>query len=180
MKIGYADPPYPGRAQRTYGRHPDYAGEVDHAELVARLEAGYDAWVLHTAASTLQDVLAVCPPRVRILAWVKPFASWKPNQWPAWAWEPVILCGGRNRFGEDQTPRDWLPEPIATQRGLAGAKPYRVVAWALNCLGALPEDELDDLYPGTGAVLQAWQAWRDQTRIPLPPKRDERAQRLVP
>lgn len=36
-RMAYADPPYPGKAG-YYRDHPDYGGEVDHAELVARLE----------------------------------------------------------------------------------------------------------------------------------------------
>ena len=41
MRIAYADPPYPGCAH-LYADHPDYAGEVDHADLLARLNAEYD------------------------------------------------------------------------------------------------------------------------------------------
>ena len=50
MRIGYADPPYPGCAD-LYRDQPDYAGEVDHAALVAQLELEFDGWVLHTAAT---------------------------------------------------------------------------------------------------------------------------------
>jgi hypothetical protein len=32
LRLAYADPPYPGKA-RLYQDHPDYGGEVDHAEL---------------------------------------------------------------------------------------------------------------------------------------------------
>ena len=39
MRLAYADPPYPGLSRRYYGDHPDFAGEVDHAELLARLQA---------------------------------------------------------------------------------------------------------------------------------------------
>lgn len=39
MRIAYADPPYPGCAH-LYKDHPDYGGEVDHVELLQRLEAG--------------------------------------------------------------------------------------------------------------------------------------------
>lgn len=47
MKLGYADPPYPGCAH-LYSEHPDFAGEVDHRALVERLDAEFDGWVLHT------------------------------------------------------------------------------------------------------------------------------------
>ena len=41
MRIAYADPPYPGCAH-LYEGHPDYAGEVDHADLCRRLETEFD------------------------------------------------------------------------------------------------------------------------------------------
>jgi hypothetical protein len=50
-RLAYADPPYPGRARRYYGDHPDYGGEVDHAELVASLSADYDASSSTTVAT---------------------------------------------------------------------------------------------------------------------------------
>ena len=56
MRIAYADPPYPGCAH-LYKNHPDYAGEVDHAALVHRLETEFDGYVLHTACTTLAQVL---------------------------------------------------------------------------------------------------------------------------
>ena len=63
MRFGYADPPYPGHA-RVYRDHPDYAGEVDHAELISRLITEFpDGWALSTSAQALQDILALCPPR---------------------------------------------------------------------------------------------------------------------
>lgn len=37
LRLAYADPPYPGRSARYYSAHPDYAGEVDHAALIAQL-----------------------------------------------------------------------------------------------------------------------------------------------
>lgn len=60
MKIGYADPPYIGQSARHYKDHPDYAGEVDHAELVERLERDYDGWVLHTHVPGLRELLTLC------------------------------------------------------------------------------------------------------------------------
>jgi hypothetical protein len=55
MRIGYADPPYPGQSKKHYGDHPDYDGEVDHGALLARLSA-YDGWVLHTSSPALPGV----------------------------------------------------------------------------------------------------------------------------
>ena len=59
MKIAYADPPYIGCAH-LYRDHPDYAGEVDHARLIERLERDYDGWILHA------DWVAFSAPRIRL------------------------------------------------------------------------------------------------------------------
>lgn len=167
MRIGYADPPYPGMSG-FYRDHPDYGGEVDHAALVARLIADYDGYCLHTASTTLAEVLAHFPAEepYRILAWVKPFASFKPNVAVAYAWEPVIVKPARSRaFDGYTTIRDWLPEPITLRRGLTGAKPAAVCQWLFAVMGCEPADDLDDLYPGSGAVAAAWDAWQSQTRL---------------
>jgi len=165
MTIAYADPPYPGYAH-LYKDHPDYGGEVDHAELVDRMTREYDAWILHTASTTLGQVLAVCPDEVRVGAWVKPFASFKPGVNPAYAWEPVIFYGWKNDSSKERaTVRDWIACPITLKRGLTGVKPQEVVWWALHVLGATHEDEVDDLFPGSGAVARAWQAWRSQLSL---------------
>jgi hypothetical protein len=161
--VAYADPPYPGHAD-LYKRHPDYAGEVDHAELIARLCAEYpDGWALSTASTTLQQVLALCPADVRIGAWVKPFGVFKPAVNPAYVWEPVIFRGGRRRTDRsEETVRDWCSVPITLQRGLVGAKPEGVCFWVFSMLGLQPGDELVDLFPGTGAVSRAWERWQHQ------------------
>jgi hypothetical protein len=92
-RIAYADPPYPGKSKRYYGDHPDYAGEVDHAALVASLAADYDAWALSTSAAALQPVLEVCPPGVRVAAWFRGARANKAARLPINGWEPVIYGG---------------------------------------------------------------------------------------
>jgi hypothetical protein len=59
LRLAYADPSYPGKAW-LYRDHPDYGGEVNHAELIDRLVA-YDGWALSTSAEALPAVLALCP-----------------------------------------------------------------------------------------------------------------------
>ena len=164
MRVAYADPPYPGQAAKHYVDHPDYAGEVDHAALIGRLLREFpDGWALSTASTTLREVIALCPPVVRVGAWVKPFASFKPNVNPAYAWEPVIFYGGRQpRPRTEATVRDWCAAPITLQRGLTGAKPEAVCFWVFAFLGLQAGDELVDLFPGTGAVTRAWQRWQQQ------------------
>ena len=163
MIAGYADPPYPGHAD-LYKRHADYAGEVNHAELVARLCDEFpDGWALHTASTTLQQVLALCPTDVRIGAWVKPFGVFKPGVNPGYVWEPVIFRGGRRRTDRpEETVRDYCSVPITIKRGLVGAKPEGVCFWVFALLGLRAGDELVDLFPGTGAVTRAWERWQRQ------------------
>ena len=166
MRVAYADPPYPGMSG-FYKDHPDYAGEVDHAELIARLDAEYDGWLLHTASTTLGSVLADAATAgvddFRVMAWVKPFASFKKGVAVAYAWEPVIVKACRKPVvDEAMVYRDWIAEPITLQRGLVGAKPEAVCHWAFNVLGMTPDDELVDLFPGSGAVTRAWESWKAQ------------------
>ena len=97
LRLAYADPPYPGRSARYYRDHPDYAGEVDHAQLLTEL-SGYDGWALSTSADALQELLRLCPADVRVAAWHRGARSHKDAQGPISAWEPVIYYGGRPRL----------------------------------------------------------------------------------
>jgi hypothetical protein len=161
VRVAYADPPYPGCAS-LYRDHPDYDGEVDHDELIARLDT-FDGWLLHTSSVALRDVLPLCPPDVRVMAWVKPFAAFKRNVSVAYAWEPVIVKPCRKPVVSDAMVfRDWIAEPITLQRGLTGAKPAAVCRWGFEVLGMTSDDELIDLYPGTGAVTAAWRRWQGE------------------
>lgn len=168
MRLAYADPPYPGCAH-LYRDHPDYAGEVDHSELIAMLHRDYDGWVLHTSSPALPEILTTCTlmriTDFRVMAWVKPFAAFKANVPVAYAWEPVIVRAARKPVVSDRLVlRDWVAESITMQRGLTGAKPAAVCRWAFEVMGAHPDDELDDLFPGTGAVTRAWDEWRGLDR----------------
>ncbi len=159
MRFAIADPPYIGQAAKHYGDHPDYAGEVDHDELIARLCADYHAWALCCSSPSLQTILALCPEEVRVGAWVKPFASFKPGVNPAYAWEPVIFYGGRKRGRDLPTVRDWVAENITLKKGLSGVKPAAFCFWLFEFLGCEPGDHLHDLFPGSGAVTAAWESW---------------------
>src|SRR4051812_47065211 len=166
LHMAYADPPYPGQSLKHYGDHPDYAGEVDHAELVQRLEIDYpDGWALSTSSPALREVLNLCPHDVRVMAWVKPFAAFKRNVRVAYAWEPVIVKPAERLEGAKPT-RDFVAEPITMKRGLAGAKPERFCYWLFEAMGLRPEDHLDDLFPGSGAVSAAWEKWSNRAPDP--------------
>jgi hypothetical protein len=172
VRIGYADPPYPGQAAKHYADHPDYAGEVDHEQLLWRLREEYDGWVLHTSSVALPYVLGECTALgltdFRVMAWVKPFAAFKRNIPVGYAWEPVIIKPARKPVvsGREVPLRDYIAEPITMRRNLTGVKPERVCHWVFECLGARPDDDLDDLYPGTGAVTAAWASWRKLFALP--------------
>jgi hypothetical protein len=168
MRIAYADPPYPGCAH-LYEDHPDYAGEVDHDELLRRIDADYDGWIYHTNSTTLPLVLSIVSllgiESFRVMAWVKPFAAFKRNVSVAYAWEPVLVKACRKPVVDgDVVMRDWIAEPITMQKNLTGAKPPKVCRWLFNVVGAAPGDTLDDLYPGTGIVAATWDAWSTRSR----------------
>jgi hypothetical protein len=159
MIFAYADPPYIGQAKKHYSHDPNCA-EVDHAKLIHEMTERYDGWALSLSSSSLQQVLALCPGDVRVAAWVKPFAAFKVNVNPAYAWEPVIFRGGRKRTRTMPTERDWIAESITIKKGLSGAKPRKFAFWVFEMLGMTESDILVDLYPGTGAVGHAHEQWK--------------------
>jgi hypothetical protein len=168
LKFAYADPPYLGLGKLYRDIHPNAMDCDDpewHRALVERLCADYsDGWALSLHTPSLRTILPMCPADVRVLAWVKPFASFKRGVGLAYAWEPIILRGGRKRTRQDRTTRDWLAEPITLRRGFTGAKPARVVYWLLEALHAKQGDDIDDLFPGSGAVSRAIEEWKDARR----------------
>ena len=166
MKIAYADPPYLSQARKHYAGESSYAGEVDHAALIAQLEAEYpDGWALSCSTPSLATLLPLCSPGVRVGAWIKPFASFKPGVNPAFAWEPVIFAGGRKRGRTEPTVRDWVSASITLRRGLSGVKPVAFCYWLFALLGMEPGDVLDDLFPGTGAVTEAWRKYQGRMAL---------------
>ena len=220
LRLAYADPPYPGLAS-YYANHPDYAGEVDHAELIRRLCSDFDGWALSTNARSLQYVLALCPPDVAV-------ASWHRGERPARAgrplngWEPVIYWGGRidpdlspldrddvSQVDPDDVSPEVLHDAYPSQSGSArridpsqpgrrdtsrprsatpprrvdvleyfsrprladpdrviGGKPATFARWMFDLLGARPQDDFTDLYPGSGGILRAWRAYSAPTDTP--------------
>lgn len=173
MRIAVADPPYPGRAH-LYEDHPDYGGEVDHEELIRTLR-GYEGWALCTSADALAAVLPFVPEPHRILAWVKHTITV--------SWEPVIVVSARK---PDSSLRDWIQcEPDSYQwrpkpdTYVIGQKPVPWCEWVFGWLGAEPDDELHDLFPGSGQVGRAWEHWRAQPSLLLgrSPSAEKRAER---
>lgn len=154
MKFAYADPPYLGCGKKLYG-DATFDSLDAHAELIRSLD-DFDGWAYSLNSTTLQQILPLCPPDVRVGAWVKPFCSFKPNVNPAYAWEPVIFRGGRKRDRSEPTVRDFVSENITLKKGLTGAKPVNFALWIFKLLGMLPPDEFVDIFPGTGIVTETW------------------------
>ena len=178
MKVAYADPPYIGQAKCHYSNDPQCA-EVDHAELIGRLCRDYDAWALSCSSTTLNEVFSYCPNDVRVAAWVKPFASFKPNVNPAYCWEPVVFWHPRKRKRHEITVRDWLAESCTMKRGLVGAKSEKFCFWIFDLLNLNRDDEFHDLYPGSGAVTRAWKIWSNQLKLELISRKIDREQQSL-
>jgi hypothetical protein len=184
LRLAYADPPYPGKAW-LYRDHSDYAGEVDHAELIRRLLT-YDGWALSTSADALPAVLALCPVGVRVAAWhrgERPTVSGRPLH----AWEPVIYAGGRPvSVDPSRGPARRVDSlvhgvaPLTTLPGrVVGAKPAVFCRWMFDLLGAAAGDTFDDLFPGSGAVTRAWRAYTEPADPSSPDPRDGYASRVA-
>lgn len=174
MIVAYADPPYPGQSKRHYGEHPDYAGEVDHRELLNRLETEFpDGWALSTSTPALGHVLSLCPDvklasELRVCVWRRQPIP-RPPARVMWSWEPVIV---RTRHWRQRAAHDFVTDcQFASQphgflgNTITGQKPKAFCYWVFDLLGAGPDDEVVDLFPGSGAVGHAWDAWRNQGRL---------------
>lgn len=158
MRVAYADPPYIGQAWKHYR-----CAEVNHRELVTRLMQEYpEGWALSCSSPSLHELLPLVPRDTRIMAWVKPFASFKPGVNPAYAWEPLLVRGGRKRTREQPTVRDWVSANITLKKGMTGAKPDDVCFWLFDVLNLQPGDQLDDLFPGTYVVTESWKKYCEQ------------------
>jgi hypothetical protein len=147
VRAAYADPPYLGCGVKHYGTRHDAAAEYDdpeaHRRLVERLCDEFDCWALSLHEPSLRVILPMCPADVRTATWVKPFAAFKKNVTRAWTWEPVSA-------------------PIAMRKGFPGAKPDAFSFWIFEGLNLRPEDEFCDVFPGSGAVGDAWQRWKNR------------------
>ena len=174
MRFAYADPPYPGLAK--YYRNPDdrsslwyYPAEVDHQALIRRLTLEYpDGWALSTSAAAVRDVWALCP-TARLCVWVKAARLVKVRRMVS-TWEALLVAGGRDRQnGAGPAPTDALVyrgRHRAFPGALVGMKPPAFAEWMFRLLGAGPGDTLDDLFPGSGAITEAWRRFTGESEEP--------------
>ena len=162
--FGYADPPYLGQSKRHYGKHKDYAGEVDHAALIKRLCANYDGWALSLSEKSLPVILPLCPGGIVIGAWFKPIAPPLGDHF-RYSWEPILVSPVR-RYGPGYVPHALIESPpMFTFRAkpaahVIGEKPEAFAHWVFALAGLTRDDEMTDLFPGSGAVGRAWETYR--------------------
>ena len=162
--FAYADPPYLGQAKRHYSKHKDYAGEVDHAELIARLDRDYDGWALSASMKSIPALARLLPPDVLTLAWVKPIAP-PMGDHRHYSWEPVFLRSVRRPRGYVKSHLTLSPPQFTfrpkPESHVIGEKPEGFAHWVFDSAGLIDGDELVDLFPGSGAITRAWATWRD-------------------
>lgn len=170
MRFAYADPPYVGQSKRHYGKHKDYAGEVDHEDLINRLEREYDGWALSLSMKSLPMIIKLCPSDILTLAWFKPIAP-PLGDHRRYSWEPVLLKPLRH-YGPGYVPT----AVIATQPGFTfretpethviGEKPEKFAHWVFASAGLLKTDIMDDVFPGSGAMSKAWETYAPGMNVP--------------
>jgi hypothetical protein len=86
-------------------------------------------------------------------------AIYKSNVGVAYAWEPVIVRGGRKRTRAQKTIKDWIGARanITLRKGIVGAKPENFVFWLYEVWNACEGDAFDEFYPGTGVMGKCWE-----------------------
>ncbi|VVE53410.1 hypothetical protein PCO31111_04887 [Pandoraea communis] len=67
--------------------------------------------------------------------------------------------GGRRRTKKQETVRDWCAVNITLQKGFVGAKPSAFVFWLMSVLNVQIGDVVADLFPGSGDVQTAIDAY---------------------
>jgi len=157
MKFAYADPPYLGNAKKYKDLHPqalDWDVLQTHLDLIKRLDEDYpEGWALSCNPKDLSWLLPVCTD-VRVCCWAKTFHQIRPTT-VQFAWEAVILKGGRKDNKRKPMVRDWLACARTNKRGCPGAKPLLFNRWILDLLNFQKDDVLDDLFPGSGGMAMA-------------------------
>ncbi len=180
-KFAIADPPYLGSAHRWYGiggrakgkgkgradEHPEaylWDDPKTHIELAVKLMSEYDGFAIAATSHSLSTYLSVIPTErengIRILSWIKP-ASIPSGSRITQSWEPVIIKVPKDRKGRGKGKQmvDYLIEP-APRNNFAGSKPLKWTFWVLDALGVKQDDEIHDLFNGSGAVNNAIDKWK--------------------
>lgn len=149
----YADPPYKGQGKR-YGNK----GDINILELIKIMEHIAPNRALSISAPMLYETESFFKKRnmnYRVMPWVKPQTSWKPNVWPAYTWEPVIVWGDIKADRSMPTPRDHCICPAHQRRPgeFITPKPPEFADWIIRVLLPRPTGKVFvDLFSGSGAV----------------------------
>lgn len=167
MRFAIADPPYLGRAVRWYGggrgasdgrgpadNHPEAAvwdTPERHLELVRELVEGFDGWAIACTPDTLALYLAAVPADTRVAVWHRRNAPPSGSRVRC-AWEPVLVFTPESRRGRGWAVVDDVLDAGAPRVGFAGAKPAEWSRWVLAMLAVEADDELVDLFHGSGSV----------------------------
>jgi hypothetical protein len=144
----YADPPYKGQGHR-YG-----CGDIDIPKLIAKMDSIAPRRALSISAPMLVDVLPLFG-KCRVMPWVKPQTSFKPNVWPAYTWEPVIFWGDIKADRDMPTPRDHLVAAAHQRRPgqFVTPKPPEFGDWVVRVMLPRPSGKrFIDLFSGSGAI----------------------------
>jgi len=158
MKFAYADPPYYKQGKKLYGKLHNQAEVWDakqaHIDLINKLMTEYpDGWALSCNPADLSWIMQYHQD-LRVCAWTKTFHQIRPTT-VQYAWEAVLLHGGRKNNKRKPMVRDWLSCRIAMKKGLTGAKPLEFNLWILDLLNYQEGDQLDDLFPGSNGMADA-------------------------
>lgn len=152
------------RGERPADYHPDAAEWDDparHRQLLLELCEQFEGWAIATTPDGVQHY-GPLPVGARIMAWVK-LRAMPTSARVASMWEAVIVLTPPARRARAldpvtghlvQVPDVLVCAPPAAS--FAGAKPPQWTRWVLDAMGYTPEqDELVDLFPGSGMVAAA-------------------------
>lgn len=145
----YADPPYKGQGRR-YGIKKD----LQMKNLIKVMEDIAPRRALSVSAPMIPEILELLP-NARILPWVKPQTSFKPNVWPAYIWEPVFIWGDIKADRTMPTPRDHLVADAYQKKPgeFVTPKPPEFADWIIRVLIPKPSGKVFcDLFSGSGAI----------------------------
>jgi hypothetical protein len=156
MRFAYADPPYYKQGKKHYGKLHEEAFQFDtiekHIQLIDSLYQ-YDGFAYSCNPADLNWILPKFP-ELRVCSWVKTFHQIRPTT-VQFAWEVVLLHGGRKDNKRKPMVRDWFQGNATRKKGLVGAKSYEFNRWILQLLNYQTGDQLDDLFTGTGSMTEA-------------------------
>ncbi len=167
MRFAYADPPYYLQGKKHYSKHHKEAAKWDnisaHLDLIHKLLIEYpDGWALSCNPADLRHYLV--DSTMRICVWTKGFHQIRPVS-VQYAWEAVILYGGRKQSKRKPMVRDWITGHPTRRKGLVGAKPDYFNDWILDLLNYQQGDELIDLFPGTNGMADAIARRKDNANV---------------